>query len=757
MFAQGQHGSGRAKAVRMSFSGIDERLARERRARLQAERLLAQRSEELYTANRKLAEHANALSHQVIEQRQENQVLVGQSTQAKAALEVATEKADEAERRLWDAVTAVDDGFSIFDRDWRLVTANPAFLAAFDGVVDVAPGASYEAILRIATEEGLVDLQGESPDDWIDRMIARWEMPNIPQVDIKLWNGAFVRLLDKRSPQGDTVSIALDITATLKREADLSIARDEAEAAARAKSAFLANMSHEIRTPMNGVVSMADLLCETDLTEEQRIYADTIRNSGEALLVIINEVLDYSKINAGKLVLHPESFDLTKMVHEIFQLLRPSVQGKDLELRLDYDIFLPDRMIGDPGRIRQILTNLIGNAVKFTQKGHVTVHVVGEPPDYSGDWVPLRVVVQDTGIGIPPAMQAHIFGEFNQVEDQANRRHDGTGLGLAITRELVHLMDGEVWLDSEPGVGSAFGFSIVLEADPDARADPVAPLPSDRNRICVINTGRPLPEAIETHLIRLRAQVSEVQDLDAADLESADSVLITQTGSDGADLFRRLRDSGYQGPVLAIDDRADPGPDGPTPVPASAGLAALRAALMRAFARPEIAGAGSSDRVAPAPADAVPGAKPKPPGKTSLPGAAPAGTGGLRLLAAEDNKTNQLVFRTMLKSLDLDLRLVENGRELVEAYKREQPDILFTDISMPEMDGIEAARTIRAWEVEQGLPKVPIVAMTAHAMAEDRDRILAAGIDEYMTKPLKKIDLHRLIGAFAPSGGAPLV
>jgi len=602
----------------MSFAGFDDRLAREHRARLQAERLLAQRSEELYSANKKLAEHAHALSHQVIEQREENAALVGQSTRAQQALEQATEKAHVAERRLWDALTAFEDGFAIYDSDWRLVAANPAFIGAFDGVTDVAPGASYEALLRIAVEEGLVDLEGAMPDDWIDRMIARWESTPIPRTDIRLWNGVYVRLLDKITPDGDVVSIALNITDTIKYERELEKARDQAEAAARAKSAFLANMSHEIRTPMNGVVSMAELLRDTNLDEDQRLYADTIRNSGEALLVIINDVLDYSKIDAGKLTLHPEPFDLRKMVEEIFRLMKPGLEGKALELKLDYDMFLPDRMIGDRGRIRQILTNLIGNAVKFTRYGHVLVQVISDAVEYPPEKLPLRVMVQDTGVGISAEMQKHVFGEFNQVESEANRSHDGTGLGLAISRRLVGLMGGEIWVDSEPGEGACFGFSLVLE------------------------------------------------------------------------------------PVEGGDAPASQTPEAPLPEPEG-----------------------------------------RPPRK-------------LRLLAAEDNKTNQLVFKSMLKTLELDLTLVENGHDLLDAYRSGPPDVIFTDISMPQMDGTEAARLIRAHEADHGLPPVAIVAMTAHAMDGDAERIMAAGIDGYLTKPLKKADLHDMLRAHAPEGVAPL-
>jgi signal transduction histidine kinase/CheY-like chemotaxis protein len=723
------------------MSGFDDRLARERRARLQAERLLAQRSEELYSANKKLAEHAHALSHQVIEQREAHAALLGRSSKTEAALEHATEKADIAERRLWDALLAVEDGFAIYDRDWRLVAANDAFIAAFDGITDVAPGASYEFLLRLATEEGIVDLEGEPPDDWVDRMLARWEGDSIPQIDIKLWNGAFVRLVDKRTPDGDVVSIALNITDTVRRERELRKARDEAEAAARAKSAFLANMSHEIRTPMNGVVSMAEMLRETDLSEEQQLYADTIRNSGEALLVIINDILDYSKIDAGKLVLHRASFNLEAIVHEIFRLLRPSIGEKNLTLRLDYDIFLPDKMIGDPGRLRQILTNLIGNAVKFTEAGEVLVQIVGQPPPESDHQVPIRVVVHDTGIGIPEDMRDHVFGEFNQVESDANRSFDGTGLGLAITRRLVHLMGGEMWLESEVGVGSSFGFALVLDADPEATQTPVPPLPEDCAGILALDGGRPMPDSILAHLLRLKAVLREERDI-AAVPTGMHAVVLGPGIADPGAVADRLRGAGHRGPVVAI--AAEPAP--PEQPPQSAVEVYLT--LPETVPLPQFREALA---LRPHPFEPEAPAEPAPE-DGDLRVTAPAPPRRLRLLAAEDNKTNQLVFKTMLKSLDLDLTLVENGRLAVEQVRAARPDVLFTDISMPEMDGIEAAKSIRAQEASEGLSPLPIVAMTAHTLPEDRERILAAGIDECLTKPLNKGDLHAMIRQFAPEG-----
>ena len=701
----------------MGIRGFEERFARERRARLLAERLLAQRSDELQSANKKLSEHAYALSHTVIAQREENAALIGRSSRTQAALEVATEKAVIAERRLWDALSAVEDGFAIFDRDAKLVVGNPAWMGAFSGLMDVIPGASYQAILRIAVEEGLIDLQGEAADDWVARMIARWDGAQIPQTDIRLFNGVYVRLIDKRTPQGDVVSLALDITDTIRRAVDLERARDRAEAATRAKSAFLANMSHEIRTPMNGVVAMANLLRDTALTEEQRLYADTIRNSGEALLVIINDILDYSKIDAGKMVLHSQSFDLQALILEIFRLMRPGVEGKPLELRLDYDIFVPERMIGDPGRIRQILTNLIGNAVKFTEAGHVTVRVVGVPSPQSPDVLPIRILVEDTGTGIAPEMQAHVFGEFNQVEADANRRFDGTGLGLAITRRLVALMGGKIWLDSALGRGSCFGLSLSLGVDRTARADPVAPLPPDRAEVWFIAGGGVLPDPIVAHLSRLRARL--VQTEGVTDGQSTAHAVIVAADALTPGMIAALRGGGMVGPILCLGcakGQADL-QDGVKPLGPDVTLRDLRDALLGPVAEAAVL-------------------QPKP---------------RLRILAAEDNKTNQLVFRAMLKGIDLALDLVENGTLCLQAYLASRPDMIFTDISMPEMDGIALAQAIRAHEAEFGLPRVPIIAMTAHAMEGDRERIMQAGIDSYLAKPLHKADLHAAIRTHAPA------
>jgi signal transduction histidine kinase/ActR/RegA family two-component response regulator len=567
------------------------KLTQERRARLAAERMLELKQAELFAANRKLGLHAQQLSEEIVETRAEVETMKGENQRVQSDLTAAHERIAITERRLWHSIETINDGFAFFNADSEMIMANRAYFNVFEGLEIIKPGVNYVTILQAMTEEGIVNTGDLSASEWRQMMTERLQHPEPEPAIIQLWNERYFKLIDQRGPEGDIVSLGLDITESVVFEQQLQEARDIAESANRAKSAFLANMSHEIRTPMNGVVGMAQVLSETTLDDEQRLFVDTIRNSGEALLVIINDVLDYSKIEAKRVDLHPEPFDLRRALEEVLMLLQPSAQDKGLVLSLDYDAFLPDRLIGDPGRLRQVLTNLIGNAIKFTTDGHVIVRATGVPDREIGN-LSLHVSVEDTGTGIPEAMVQHIFGEFNQVENERNRQFDGTGLGLAISQRLVELMGGKIWITSKEGVGSCFGFmmDLLLCADTDAAATP-----------------------------------------------------------------------------------------------------AMR----------------------------------------------PHGAQRMRILAAEDNKTNQLVFRKMLKSLDVDLTFAANGQEAVELFKKTSPHIVFMDISMPKMDGKEAAKAIRA--LEQNSDKhVPIVAMTAHAMAGDDTGILSAGIDHYLTKPLSK-------------------
>jgi signal transduction histidine kinase/ActR/RegA family two-component response regulator len=731
---------------------ISEKLVRERRARLAAERLLDQKKTELLAAHQKLSQHALSLSEQVVAQRgvlvraeSEAADLRGAHTRALTDLDRANAVAETAERRLWAALDTFREGFALFDRDLRLVVANRAYVGAFRGLVELGPGTSYDTLLRQVAATGLVELDGADWHDWLHEMTARIMAERIAPKVIVLKPDRHVKLIDRRSPDGDLVSLAIDISDTIRREAELEEARETAEAANRAKSAFLANMTHELRTPINGMVGMAELLAESVTDDEQRLYAETIRSSGDALLTIINDVLDFSKAEAERLKLFPEPFDLERCIHEVLLLLQPAARDKGLQLLVDFDIFLPTRFVADPGRIRQILTNLIGNAVKFTPKGHVIVRVVGfDAPEGQYD---LRIAVEDTGIGIAPDQIERIFGEFTQVEDQANRKFEGTGLGLAITKRLIDLMGGTIWVDSVPGEGSSFGFSLTLKSvpgDPDRLDRPIT-----LTSALVI-----APPKIDRALLLHQLQAIGIAPRHAAglgDLARVDHgaaapgvVLIDDTVADG-DPDRALaavRALWPDVPVILLAASAA--------MAASAGVAARMMVLGKPLMRSQLHRMLQDLSKADAPRTTGQSTA-----ATDVP--APDQPRRMRVLAAEDNKTNQLVFRKMLKDCDIDIRMANNGREAVEMYRAERPDLIFMDISMPEMDGREATRAIREIEAKGHGGRVPIIALTAHAMAGDEVSILAAGMDHYMTKPLRKADIVGRVVEFCPEEVRPAV
>lgn len=726
---------------------LANKLAQERRSRLAAERLLELKQAELFAANRKLGLHAQKLSNEIVETRAEVANVRDENQRVKSDLSAAQKEIERVERRLWQTIESINDGFAFFSPDLELIMANPAYLAVFDGLEDMKPGISYVTVLQLLTEEGIINTGDLDPAQWRQDMIERIQSPVPEPVIIKLWNGESVRMLDRRGPDGDIISLGINITATVKYEEKLTAARESAEAANRAKSAFLANMSHEIRTPMNGVVGMADVLIDTPLTEEQRLYIDTIKSSGEALLVIINDVLDYSKIEAERLQLHPAPFDLEQSIHDVLRLLQSTARDKGLVLAANYDLFLTSDLVGDPGRIRQILTNLIGNAVKFTSAGSVNVRVTGKALPDSGE-VAVQVVVEDTGIGIPDDMIDHVFGEFNQVESERNRQFDGTGLGLAITKQLIEMMGGRVWLTSEEGVGSCFGFDVTLPAVADTHR-PQTELAPKLRHIVVVDDVDVTREALQSQFETLGLKVSVCSTSAAAlavldktvDIVVINHLMEQQTGLVFA---QTARAAGHrQRFVMLTHSRGQ--------AQADALVEHVDVISQHPYTRGDLFSwltyENADDAHACQTGDADPDREDAAPDVPEAPRK-------MRILAAEDNKTNRLVFGKMLKALDVELQFACDGQEAVELFGTFHPDMIFMDISMPRLDGKEATQAIRAIETETG-GHVPIVALTAHAMSGDDQEILQAGLDRYLTKPLRKPEIIAHIEEFCPAEASP--
>jgi PAS domain S-box-containing protein len=552
------------------------------------------------------------------------------------------------------------------------------------------------------------------------------------------WREGLVRL-DAGQP-AQFQSVGRDVTDRTESERALSEARDQADAANRAKSRFLAMASHEIRTPLNGIIGMSGLLLDTALTPEQTTYARAVKSSGEALTALIEELLDYSKIEAGKLDLEQRPFALPTLIEEITELLAPRAQAKNLEIASYVDERLPLEVTGDAARLRQVLLNLAGNAIKFTSTGGVALIV--EPGIWPNE---ISFLVRDTGIGIEPEAQSCIFREFEQADEHVARVYGGTGLGLAISDRIVRRMGGRITLESEPGKGSTFEASIPLASSLASGGPTAFPSPDLTGKSILLIAG----QGIEVSLIARRLERWGGRTCVTSDAAVAEALLperpwhaVLVDRALGVETSARLGEAARahttQRLVLLTSatrhERLSPAFTGYLMKPLRAASLAARLSLTPEVASPDLA--------------------PEPPVDATV--TPTVATRGLSILVAEDNEINALLMRSLLTKLGHRVVIATHGEAALESWLAAKfagtpYDLVLMDIQMPQLDGIEATKRIRAHEASEAGRRTPILALTANTLVEDRYACFEAGMDGFLIKPLDREKLDEALTGLAAS------
>ena len=673
--------------------------------------------------------------------------LAGERDQASTALELT-------QSQLNAALESISEGFCLYDANDRLLLCNRRYREVLypDMEDTVVPGMQFETIMRQAARHGLIKDAVGKEDEWLAKRLQRHRHPGEAHIHQR-GDGSWIRVDEGKTRDGGTVAVYTDITDLKLAEQELRQTRDEAERATKAKSTFLATMSHEIRTPMNGVIGMSNLLLNTDLDDEQRDYSQTIADSADALLTVINDVLDYSKIEAGKFDLDPQPMDLRGCIEGALDLITASADAKQLDLAYLIEKDTPEGVIADRARLRQILLNLLNNAVKFTHQGEIVLKVGSvEVPDEINrkmvqqnpahtEIVGLEFSVKDTGIGIPQDKIHSLFQSFTQVDASTTRIYGGTGLGLAISKNLAEMMQGNIWVESAQGIGTTFYFTIFIprtEIQRNARLHEAKPDLKGKNLLIVDDNAtniKILQAHAEEWSMGSTATQSPLEALEWIEAGKAFDVAILDYSMplmNGIQLASRIRahSNGQNLPLVLLSSLAtlaDVDKDQLQQVAFHVKLtkpikpSPLLDVLMDIFAEnPQ-----QYER-------RLPGVETDYNEQTAekLP---------MEVLLVDDNKTNQKLAQIVLKRLGYQPAIASNGLEAVEMQQANGFDLILMDIEMPEMDGVDATRRIR--ELNGDTAGAYIIAMTANAMQGDRERYLQAGMDGYISKPLRLNEL----------------
>ncbi|HSD58892.1 MAG TPA: response regulator [Methanotrichaceae archaeon] len=716
---------------------------------------------------RKQAEHEIKRLNEELEHRVKERTSELEAANKELHIEVAERKQVEyalkdSERRLADIINFLPDATFVVNSEGNVIAWNKA--------IEALTGVKSEEILGLGNYEYSLPFYGERKAILIDLVlkadpelekdytnIRRLEdgtltgeayMPNIRGRSVYLMGNA-AALYNSRGEIVGALESIRDITERKRAEEDLQRAKEKAELATRAKSEFLANMSHEIRTPMNAVIGLTGLLLETEMTPVQKDYVETIRSSGDSLLAIINDILDFSKIDGGRMVLESQPFDLRSCVEESLDLVAARAAEKGLELAYFMEDSVPEMVVGDVTRLRQVLVNLLGNAVKFTEKGEVVVSVdasVDPSVDASSandGRVEILFAVKDTGIGISRENIGSLFQSFSQVDSSTTRNYGGTGLGLAISKRLVELMSGKIRAESTPGEGSIFYFTIVAKVprtkDQPRTKDSIDSILTGK-RILIVDDNETSRRALIKSVLSWGMEVMEASsrqealnmlkggNANALDVVALDVVLLdaVMPGIDGIALAREVKEAAG-GDVLII--LISPFGRNPLLDPSLAGgvTKPIKPLQLRKLLIDLISPSSDASMAEKANHQPAMEARPR----------------NLRILLAEDNAVNQKVALSMLKRLGYKADVAANGLEVLQALERQTYDVVLMDVQMPEMDGLEATCRIRKRESTTEQPW--IIAMTAYALEGDREECFSVGMNEYISKPIRMGELQEAL------------